>query len=106
MRSSSACAADEPIVTGKRAKKATPTLTRRVKQAVAEWYVLHMLEPSWDGFVEHTQRGWNTGKPPYGYMAEKVAHPVPVDDHVFPRLVGHVVPHLVDGQVAVLRGRR
>ena len=83
MRSSSACAADEPIVTGKRAKKATPTLTRRVKQAVAEWYVLHMLEPSWDGFVEHTQRGWNTGKPPYGYMAEKVAHPVPVDDHVF-----------------------
>ena len=71
------CAADEPIVTGTRAKKATPTLTRRVKQAVAEWYVLQMLELSWDGFVEHTQQGWNTGKPPYGYMAEKVAHPVP-----------------------------
>jgi DNA invertase Pin-like site-specific DNA recombinase len=71
------CAADEPIVTGRGAKKATPTLTRRVKQAVAEWYVLQMLELSWDGFVEHTQQGWNTGKPPYGYLAEKVAHPVP-----------------------------
>ncbi|MFM9446924.1 recombinase family protein [Streptomyces acidiscabies] len=71
------CAADEPIVTGRRAKRATPTLTRRVKQAVAEWYVLQMLELSWDGFIEHTQQGWNTGKPPYGYLAEKVPHPVP-----------------------------
>lgn len=71
------CAADEPIVTGHRAKRATPTLTRRVKQAVSEWYVLQMLELSWDGFVEHTQQGWNTGKPPYGYLAEKVPHPVP-----------------------------
>ena len=71
------CAADEPIVTGRRAKRATPTLTRRVKQAVSEWYVLQMLELSWDGFVEHTQQGWNTGKPPYGYLAEKVPHPVP-----------------------------
>jgi site-specific DNA recombinase len=71
------CAADEPIVTGRRAKRATPTLTRRVKQAVAEWYVLQMLELSWDGAVEHTRQGWNTGKPPYGYRAEKVPHPVP-----------------------------
>ena len=71
------CAADEPIVTGPHAKRSTPTLTRRVKQAVAEWYVLQMLELSWDGFIEHTQQGWNTGKPPYGYLAEKVAHPVP-----------------------------
>jgi site-specific DNA recombinase len=71
------CAADEPIVTGHRAKKATSTLTRRIKQSVAEWYVVNMLELSWDGFVTHTQQGWNTGKPPYGYRAEKVAHPVP-----------------------------
>lgn len=71
------CAADEPIVTGRGAKRATPTLTRRVKQAVAEWYVLQMLELSWDGFVEHTHQGWNTGKPPHGYLAEKVPHPVP-----------------------------
>ncbi|MDI5973708.1 recombinase family protein [Streptomyces sp. SL13] len=72
------CAADEPILTDRRAKRATPTLTRRVKQAVAEWYVLQMLELSWDGFVEHTQQGWNVGKPPYGYLAERVPHPVPV----------------------------
>lgn len=71
------CAADEPIVTGRGAKRATPTLTRRVKQAVSEWYVLQMLELSWDGFCEHTRQGWNTGKPPYGYLAEKVPHPVP-----------------------------
>ncbi|MEU9992071.1 recombinase family protein [Streptomyces sp. NPDC048045] len=71
------CAADEPIVTGPRAKRATPTLTRRVKQAISEWYVLQMLELSWDGFVEHISQGWNVGKPPYGYMAEKVPHPVP-----------------------------
>jgi DNA invertase Pin-like site-specific DNA recombinase len=70
-------AADEPIVTGRRAKRATPILTRRVKQAVSEWYVLHMLELSWDGFRTHTEQGWNTGKPPYGYAAEKLPHPVP-----------------------------
>ncbi|WP_328410783.1 recombinase family protein [Streptomyces violaceus] len=71
------CTADEPIITGPRAKRATPTLTRRVKQAVSEWYVLQMLELSWDGFVEHVSQGWNVGKPPYGYRAEKVPHPVP-----------------------------
>ncbi|WP_234438545.1 recombinase family protein [Streptomyces sp. NRRL S-340] len=71
------CAADEPIVTDPRAKLATPTLTRRIKQAVSEWYVLQMLELSWDGFIEHISQGWNVGKPPYGYLAEKVPHPVP-----------------------------
>ncbi|MEU2490056.1 recombinase family protein [Streptomyces sp. NPDC007883] len=71
------CAADEPIITGPRAKLATPTLTRRIKQAVSEWYVLQMLELSWDGFIEHISQGWNVGKPPYGYLAEKVPHPVP-----------------------------
>ncbi|MCX5431581.1 recombinase family protein [Streptomyces sp. NBC_00257] len=71
------CAADEPILTKANAKRATPTLTRRVKQAVAEWYVLQMLELSWDGFIEHTEQGWNVGKPPYGYLADKVPHPVP-----------------------------
>ncbi|MGW7423653.1 recombinase family protein [Streptomyces sp. NPDC054813] len=71
------CAADEPIITGPRAKRATPTLTRRVKQAVSEWYVLQMLELSWDGFIEHVSQGWNVGKPPYGYLAEKVPHPIP-----------------------------
>jgi DNA invertase Pin-like site-specific DNA recombinase len=68
-------ASDEPItLTGKRA---TQVLTRRVKQGIAEWYVLEMLEKAWGGFCEHTDQGFNIGKPPYGYAAEKVPHPVP-----------------------------
>lgn len=35
----------------------TPILTRRVKQAVAERYVLQMLEMSWDGTREHARQG-------------------------------------------------
>jgi DNA invertase Pin-like site-specific DNA recombinase len=68
-------AADEPIsLTG---RKATTILTRRVKQGVAEWYVLETLEKSWDGFCEHTRQGWNVGRPPYGYRGDKIPHPVP-----------------------------
>jgi DNA invertase Pin-like site-specific DNA recombinase len=68
-------AADEPI--DLRGKRSTSLLTRRVKQGVAEWYVTDMLERSWDGFKVHTGQGWNVGKPPYGYAAQKVDHPVP-----------------------------
>jgi Recombinase len=76
-------AADEPLPAsqarpnGRSAKRATPILTRRVKQAIAEWYVLQMLELSWDGFCTHTEQGWNIGKPCYGYQADKIPHPVP-----------------------------
>ena len=75
-------AADEPIsneaASGRRPRKmATTTLTRRVKQAISEWYVVQMLELSWDGTREHTEQGWNIGRPPYGYRAEKHPHPVP-----------------------------
>ena len=52
-------------------------LTRRVKQGVAEWYVLDLLEKSWGGFEIHTEAGFNIGKPCYGYRAKKVPHPVP-----------------------------
>lgn len=34
--------------------------------------MLNMLELSWDGFIQHTVQGWNVGKPPYGYLADKV----------------------------------
>jgi DNA invertase Pin-like site-specific DNA recombinase len=68
-------AADEPI--DPRGKRSTGLLIRRVKQGVAEWYVTDMLERSWDGFKVHTGQGWNIGKPPYGYAADKVDHPVP-----------------------------
>src|SRR5207248_2703014 len=47
------------------------------KQGVAEWYIVEMLEKSWDGFETHTAQGWNVGKPPHGYLAEKHKHPVP-----------------------------
>ena len=68
-------AADEPI--NRTGKRATQILTRRVKQSVAEWYVLDILEKSWDGLREHTLQGWNVGRPPYGYQAEAIPHPVP-----------------------------
>jgi DNA invertase Pin-like site-specific DNA recombinase len=58
-------------------KRATPILTRRVKQAIAEWYVLDMLEKSWGGLMQHTEQGFNIGKPPYGYQAVVEKHPVP-----------------------------
>jgi site-specific DNA recombinase len=57
-------------------RRATPTLTRRVKQAISEWYVLNMLELSWGGTKAHTNQGFNIGKPPYGYAATKMRHPV------------------------------
>lgn len=68
-------ASDEPIM--ENGKKATQILTRRVKQGVAEWYVLELLEKSWGGFETHTEQGFNVGSPPYGYMPLKVPHPVP-----------------------------
>jgi len=73
-------AADEPVLltkAGRKAKTATQVLTRRVKQGVAEWYVLDLLEKSWGGFEIHTEAGFNIGKPCYGYRANKVPHPVP-----------------------------
>lgn len=74
-------AADEPIMrsarTGRIEKKAGMVLLRRAKQGVAEWYVLEMLEKSRNGIEIHTDQGFNVGKPPYGYQAERIKHPVP-----------------------------
>jgi site-specific DNA recombinase len=75
-------AADEPIMrsarTGRIEKRAGMVLLRRAKQGVAEWYVLEMLEKSRQGHEIHTDQGFNIGKPPYGYLAERIPHPVPV----------------------------
>jgi site-specific DNA recombinase len=68
-------AADEGITMARR--RATNVLTRRMKQGIAEWYVLDMLEKSWGRFEIHTKQGWNVGQPPYGYVADSVPHPVP-----------------------------
>src|SRR6266508_4693729 len=71
-------AADEPGgTTDPRGTRATRVLTRRVKQGIAEWYVLDMLEKSRAGFEEHTRQGFNIGAAPYGYEADRVPHPVP-----------------------------
>src|SRR5207248_3188150 len=62
-------------------KGATPTLTRRIKQAISEWYVLNMLELSWGGFKVHTDHGYNIGKPPYAYQAQGSRHPAKPKAH-------------------------
>jgi len=67
-------AADEPVLltgAGRGAQSATQVLARRVKQGVAEWYVLDPLEKSWGGFEIHTEAGFNIGKPCYGYRASQ-----------------------------------
>jgi site-specific DNA recombinase len=66
-------AADEP----RDGKHSTKILTRRIKQSIAEWYVLELLEASREGLEQHTLQGWNTGHPPHGYLAERIPHPVP-----------------------------
>jgi DNA invertase Pin-like site-specific DNA recombinase len=99
-------AADEPMDPASGHRRSTSTLTRRVKQAVAEWYVLQMLELSWDGTVEHTHQGWNIGKPPYGYIAQEVPHPVPAkraEGRTKHRLVLHPVQGPVVAQIFALR---
>ncbi|MDQ3765010.1 MAG: recombinase family protein [Actinomycetota bacterium] len=75
-------AADEPFQLtrsdGRKPKVATQLLTRRVKQSISEFYIVEMLEKSWDGFAVYTEAGFNVGKPCYGYRAKQVPHPVPV----------------------------
>jgi site-specific DNA recombinase len=57
---------------------ATTVLVRRVKQGVAEWFRLQLKEKTWKGLVEHSLDGWNIGYAPYGYLAARQPHPVPV----------------------------
>src|SRR6185437_11942660 len=68
-------AADEPIATA--ATTATTLLTRRMKQAVAEWLRYEVKEKAAAGFTEHTLQGYNVGAVPYGYQADRIPHPVP-----------------------------
>jgi DNA invertase Pin-like site-specific DNA recombinase len=56
---------------------ATTVLVRRVKQGVAEWLRLQIKEKAWKGLKEHSLAGWNIGPAPYGYLPERVPHPVP-----------------------------
>jgi site-specific DNA recombinase len=69
-------ATDEPAVV--EGVNATTVLVRRMKQGVAEWFRLQLKEKTWKGLVEHSLDGWNIGTPPYGYVADRIPHPVPV----------------------------
>jgi site-specific DNA recombinase len=69
-------ATDEPAVI--EGVNATTVLVRRMKQGVAEWFRLQLKEKTWKGLVEHSLDGWNIGTPPYGYVADRIPHPVPV----------------------------
>jgi site-specific DNA recombinase len=54
----------------------TSVLTRRIKQAVGEWYILELLEESRRGMEENTRQGFNTGGiAPYGYRKRYLPHP-------------------------------
>jgi site-specific DNA recombinase len=54
----------------------TSVLTRRIKQAVGEWYVLEHVEESRRGMEENTRQGFNTGGiAPYGYRKRFLPHP-------------------------------
>ncbi len=55
----------------------TTILVRRVKQGVAEWFRLQLKIKARKGLREHTDAGWNIGKVPYGYLAERIRHPNP-----------------------------
>jgi DNA invertase Pin-like site-specific DNA recombinase len=68
-------ATDEPAVID--GVNATTVLVRRMKQGVAEWFRLQLKEKTWKGLVEHALDGWNIGPAPYGYRADRIAHPVP-----------------------------
>jgi site-specific DNA recombinase len=56
----------------------TTVLVRRVKQGVAEYFRLAIKKKAWEGLRQHTLSGWNIGPAPYGYLAERVTHPVPM----------------------------
>jgi site-specific DNA recombinase len=56
----------------------TTVLVRRVKQGVAEYFRLQIKKKAWEGLRQHTLSGWNIGAAPYGYLAERVTHPVPL----------------------------
>jgi site-specific DNA recombinase len=45
---------------------------------VAEWFRLQLKEKTWKGLAEHALDGWNIGSAPYGYLPDRVPHPVPV----------------------------
>jgi site-specific DNA recombinase len=67
-------ATDEPIDVG--GMNATTLLVRRVKQGIAEWYRFQLKDKAWKGLREHALAGYNIGPVPYGYLAQRIPHPI------------------------------
>ena len=55
---------------------ATSVLVRRIKQGIAEWYRIQLKDKVWKGLKEHSLDGWNLGPVPYGYLGERIPHPI------------------------------
>jgi DNA invertase Pin-like site-specific DNA recombinase len=98
-------ATDEPVsVEG---VNSTTVLVRRIKQGVAEWLRLQIKEKAWKGLKQHSLDGWNIGPAPYGYLADRVRHPVPAkaaQGRTKARLIpdparAHVVPQIFTWRV-------
>jgi site-specific DNA recombinase len=69
-------ATDEPIDV--QAAEGSTILVRRMKQGVAEYFRYQLKAQMWEGLRQYVIGGWNTGKTPYGYAAERSAHPNPI----------------------------
>jgi len=69
-------ATDEPIDV--QAGEGSVILVRRMKQGVAEYFRYQLKAQMWEGLKQYVIGGWNTGKTPYGYQAERSIHPNPI----------------------------
>jgi hypothetical protein len=69
-------AADEPISIEGVSESAL--LVRRTRQGYAEFFRYQIKKNTWGGLVQHSIDGWNIGKAGYGYLAERVPHPIPL----------------------------
>ncbi len=69
-------ATDEPIDV--QAGEGSIILVRRMKQGVAEYFRYQLKAQMWEGLKQYVIGGWNTGKTPYGYQAERSIHPNPI----------------------------
>ena len=69
-------ATDEPIDV--QAAEGSTILVRRMKQGFAEYFRYQLKAQMWEGLRQYVIGGWNTGKVPYGYRAERSIHPNPI----------------------------
>jgi len=69
-------ATDEPIDI--QAPEASTILVRRMKQGMAEYFRYNIKAQLWEGLKQYAIAGFNTGRVPYGYLADRSAHPNPM----------------------------